>query len=204
MCRNEQRLARQSEETRRLSRRSYVGYLIACLRATSAWELWQNLLTFARRWRLLATILRILTIAVTWLETSAIFLLSATVLGVLGLPLLVGAVIMLLIGIFQHRLCNKALAKALAGRRLYVLIADRAALDTDSYFRGMVRDLAGCADSTAIVVSPYFWKSTGIFRGSPYVTLRRETPNIYLIRRHYFFSLRRHVLPCVKQVTILY
>lgn len=201
MCDRREQLSRRADEATRLERRSYPAYLLACLRATSLWGLWQQLLTAVRRWRLLSAILRWSTIILTWLETSAVFLLAVTALLAAGLPLLAGAAVMLLIGLFQHHRCNEALSRTLAGRRIYVCIAARGALEEGSYFRGMVRDLAARDDSAVIVVSPHFWRS----HGRAYVTMRRDSENLYFIRRHYFFSLRRHILhPNSARVTILY
>ncbi|MBQ8397054.1 MAG: hypothetical protein IJX53_02505 [Clostridia bacterium] len=201
MCDRREQLDRRSAEAARLGQNSYFAYLLASLRATSLWGLWQQLLTAVRRWRLLSAILRWSTIILTWLETSAVFLLAVTALLAAGLPLLVGAGVMLSVGLLQHRRCNAALSAHLAGRHIYVCVAARGALEPDSYFHGMVRALADRADSAVIVVSPYFWRS----HGRAYVTMRRDGENLYLIRRHYFFSLRRRVLrPNSARVTILY
>lgn len=201
MCDHREQLDRRSAEAARLGKNSYFSYLLASLRATSLWGLWQQLLTAVRRWRLLSAILRWSTIILTWLETSAVFLLAVTALMATGLPLLVGAGVMLLVGLSQHHRCNETLSRTLSDRRIYVCVAARDALVEGSYFHGMVRDLAARGDTAVIVVSPHFWRS----HGHAYVTMRRDGENLYLIRRHYFFSLRRRILrPNSARVTILY
>lgn len=200
------RFRRASDTQHLLNLRSYLSYLLARLRATSAWGLGQRLLTMARRYRVLTTTLRVITTIITWVETSAFFLIYATIFLVTGVPLLIGSLVMLVVGIFQHHRCNEELAATLAGRQIYVCVAAREGLtEEDSYFRGMVRNLAARENSAVIVVSPFFWKTHGIGERHSYVTLRHESRNIYLIRQHYYFSLRRHVLrPNSENVTILF
>lgn len=185
---------------------NYLSYLLARLHATSVWGLWQKLLTMARRYRLLTTTLRVITMIITWLETSAFFLLYTTIFLVTSVPLMLGSLLMLIVGTFQHHRCNEELSATLTEQQIYVCVAAREGLlDEDSYFRGLVRDLAARDNSAVIVVSPFFWKSHGIGERRQYVTLRHESRNIYLIRRHYYFSLRRHVLrPNSNRVTILF
>lgn len=205
MCDRREQFLQRRREADRLNRHSYPAYLLASLRTTSVWPLWQRLLTLARRWRLLSTVLRWIGIVLVWLETSAVFLLLFTVLAASALPLLGGAAVMLLIGSFQHRRFNAELNAALAGSRIYVCVASRSTSEESRFFRGMVRNLAAREDSAVIIVSPYFWKSAGLTSGHGYITLRRECSRVYLIRQHYFFSLRRHVLrPNGARVTIIY
>ncbi len=201
MCDPHEQLRRREADAAKLERGSYAAYLLAELRATSLWGLWQRWLTLLRRWRLLSAILRWTVILAGWLETSAIFLLTVTVLLAAGLPLLVGGAVMLLIGLAQHRRCSRMLGQALAGQKIIVCVAQRGAFAPGSYFGGMVRALAAREDCAVLVISPYFWRS----HGRPYVTLRRDGARLYTLRRHYYFSLRRRILrPNRARVTIIY
>ena len=47
---------------------------------------------------------------------------------------------------------------------------------------------------TVLLISPYWLAARGIYPHGFYCTVRREAPQILLVRRYYFFSLRRHVL----------
>lgn len=201
------RFHRIADNGQRLGLRGYPAYLLACLRATSVWSFWQRLLTAARRYRVLTAVLRGTAMVVAWLETSAFVLIYATVFLLTVPVLLVSSFVLLIVGLFQHRRCNAMLAERLAGRRVLVCFADRDALiDADSYFCGMVRDFAARPDTAVIVVSPYFRSGRGMGTRKVYITLCREEAvegEIYLIRRHYYFSLRRHVLNAIGDRVIL-
>jgi len=201
MCDPRARLRLREAEAAQMTGDSYAAYLLASLRATSLWGLWQRWLTLIRRWRLLSTVLRWSVILLGWLETSAIFLLTVTVLLAAGLPLLLCGAVMLLLGLAQHHRCSRMLGHCLAGQQICVCIAQRGAFAPGSYFGGMVRALAARENCTVLIVSPYFWRSFG----RPYVTLRRDGMRLFTLRRHYYFALRRRILlPNRAHVTIIY
>ncbi|MBR6708622.1 MAG: hypothetical protein IKL84_02970 [Clostridia bacterium] len=192
------RLHAVADDERSLSLRHYPAYLLARLRATSLWVHWQRVLRAFRRWRIFTATIRVLLIAFTWLETGAFFLVYAAVV-LLALPLLLlSGAILLTVGLLEHRQYNARLARQLADKHVYLFFPDSRTLKAShDYLCGMVRDFAARPDTAVIVVSPYFWSGRGLADRRPYVTLRCEAVGdvcLYLVRRHYYFSLRRHVL----------
>ena len=62
------------------------------------------------------------------------------------------------------------------------------------------------ADGVAVlVVSPYPLSSRGLGGKGGFFTARREAEGLYLVRRHYFFMLRKRVLDALEQdITVVY
>lgn len=94
----------------------------------------------------------------------------------------------------SHRM-NKRLKKVLEGKHIRILIPPRrAALAENSFFIRNARAMAAEPDTAVIVVSPYLISHRGAGGKGPYFTARRDGSDLYLVRRHYYFILRRQIL----------
>ena len=90
---------------------------------------------------------------------------------------------------------NRRLRAELAGRHLYVFaVSDENSLKAGSFFRGNAHMLADQPDCAVLVVSPHNIGTDGLGGKGFYLTARQECPHLYIVRRHYFFNLRRRVL----------
>ena len=174
--------------------RFFFGYLWGTWRRTPLWSYWQRWLTVFRRFRTVALVIRVLTFLFSLLQTGTLVILSTLIFLVI-LPLL--AVLMLGILItaaIESRRSNRYLERTLTDRRVCVLFPSA---DPTPFFAQSARRLVA-EGFAVIVVSPFWISARGI--GHPkqkrtfYATLRREAPDLYLVRRYYFFSLRKHVL----------
>lgn len=187
MCDGRERLREVAGEAARLASPSYPAYLRALWRSNALRRLWGRV---APVFRWVSRILR-------WLERSTLVIAGAVLLTAVGLPVLLAVGVVVLCGYSQHRHCNAVLRRALRGRRVYVCFASP---DVGIFFRGTVRALAETG-AAVIVVSPYLWRSGG----RPYLTMRRVGAGVYLIRRHYWFSLFRRVLSGMRDnLTLIY
>ena len=66
-------------------------------------------------------------------------------------------------------------------------------------------EMASDPDVTVIVVSPYPWSTKGFGSHRMFATARQEQPRLYLVRKYYYFILRRRVLALVDpDLSILY
>lgn len=177
-------------DRRMVMHRSLIGYLYDLLTHTSLYAKWQSFLSILRRFRAISVSLKLLTLLFSILETGALVLLS-TVLFLIILP--VGSMLMLgvlLTALLESRRTNRRLAVRLAGKPIYVLFLHDG--DKNSFQIRNARELA--TRGTVLLVSPYWISAKGIYPHGFYCTVRHEAPNVFLIRRYYFFSLRRHVL----------
>lgn len=169
----------------------FLKYAWETLRAAAFYEQWLRILSYLRRLRLVALILRLGTILLTVLQTGALVLLT-TVLFLIAIPVLIFFTLgILLTALLESRKTNRTLSRLLCGKKVYVLFA------TDSptpFFIGNARQLSSLKDTAVLIVSPFWLSSKGILRKGFYGTARREAQNIYTLRRYYFFSLQKQVL----------
>ena len=63
----------------------------------------------------------------------------------------------------------------------------------DAFFRAHIEELSSRCHTTILVVSPYFWSGKGITGNRFYFLLRKEKENVYILRKHYYFSLKKVV-----------
>ena len=91
---------------------------------------------------------------------------------------------------------NKRNTALLSGKQVYVFFPPKErAFDHGSYFAHFVSDIASREDCIAVVVSPYMLKSTGIEKSrKPYYISRLDGQDILLVRRHYYFTLRKKII----------
>ncbi len=184
-----ERLAHENREMTR--HRFFFGYLYARIRSTSLWAHWQRWLSYFRRFRTVTIVWRVLVFIFSVLQTGALVLLS-TLLFVIILPLFIVLMLGILItAAIESRRSNRFLREKLAGRRVCILFLPPQKSD---FFEQHAARLTEEGFSV-LIVSPYLLSSRGIgSRNGFYSTLRREAPDLYLVRKYYFFSLQKHVL----------
>lgn len=197
--------AREIEDTqkealqnrRMLSHRFFSGYVYHLVTHAPLYSHWQRLLALLRRFRTVAFLWRILTVTVTVIETGALVILTTAIFLVI-LPISTALMLgVLLTARIESRRTNRQMRDRLREKSVYVLFL--AATDNGFLWQN-AKDLAA-SGKAVIVVSPFWISPKGMKKGHFYFTLRREAPNVYLIRRYYFFSLRKHVL---KDATVAY
>ena len=178
----------ESRTAHGFSRRSYPRYLFDIVNASSPMRLIKKITLFFRRMRLVRLVVSV---------SAAI---SATVL-LLPMYVIVLPIMLALTGLtafsslfFASRM-NRRLRAELAGRHLYVFaVSDENSLKAGSFFCGNAHMLADQPDCAVLVVSPHNIGTDGLGGKGFYLTARQECPHLYIVRRRYFFNLRRRVL----------
>ena len=151
---------------------------------------WKRLLAYVRKFRTVAFILRIIGILVTVLETGALVILTTAIFLVL-LPILAALMLGILITAqIDSRRANQTVKKTLEDKRVYLFFLPRG---NASFLCAWAKELAK-AGNAAVLISPYWISPRGLRGKEFYFTIRTEEQNLYLIRRYYFFSLRKSVL----------
>jgi len=176
---------------------SLSDYLLQQLRAASPIQRFKHFWSIFKAFRTVAFAFRITTTVFLFLETGTLFLLSAAVLLVL-LPI-VALILMgsILIAALRSRKANRQMEKILSEKKVYVQIPT-----TEELTEHTVAEHADESSCVSLVVSPYWVSRKGICAsGKFYFTVRKEMPSVYLVRRYYFFSLKKHVLTKCKNVT---
>lgn len=177
---------------------SFLRYLWETVMESAPVQVLAKLIRYLRRIRavqLILTVLLALGAVVTVAVVSAAFL-----------PfLLAGTALLAMLALMRSRRMNRILKKELSGKRVRVLVPPRGqSPDGSSFFARNARAMA--ADGVAVVVvSPYLLSRRGLGGKGGFFTARCEAPGLYLVRRHYFFILRRRVLDAMEQdLTMIY
>lgn len=191
----EQAAKSKAEKHRRLtSHRFFLSYAWEVLSHAPVVSAWRSFLTYLRRFRTVAFVLRALTVLFAVLETGALVVLSTAIFLVL-LPFAVALMLgILLTALLESRRSNRMMAHALEGKTVLVLFASS---PISPYQRGNAQELAE-RGYAVIVISPFLISPRGIRESGFYCTVRTEAKNLYLVRRYYFFSLRKRVLRHVR------
>ncbi len=181
-------LREASQNAQGFSMRSYPRYLFGIVNASSPMRLIKKVTLFFRRARLITTI-----VSVASTVSAAVLLLP---MYVIVLPIMLALTgLTAFCSLFFASRMNRRLRAELAGRHLYVFVAsDEGSLDAGSFFRANAHQLAQQPDCAVLVVSPHNIGTGGLGGKRFYLTARQEGEHLYIVRRHYFFNLRRRVL----------
>lgn len=181
------------------SKKTFPRYLIGIVNASTPGRLVKKVTRFFRRVRLVRTIVAIGTAIMT-----AVVLLPVYVI-VLPIMLTLSGLMAFLSLFFAFRM-NRQLRHNLDGRHLYVLVAtEDICLHPDSFFARNARQLAHTPGCAVLVVSPHNLRTQGLGGKGLFLTARRECDALYVVRKHYFFNLRRKVLRRIDpNMTVIY
>ena len=186
-------LDHQAQNDVLFSKKRYFGYIIHLIKSTSFFRLYQKILAFFRRYALLSTTLKILLAVLTVVQSSAIFVI-ATSASVVAIPfILTVSYVVFFLALFHRKKNDAANKKLLANKHIVVFFPPKKrALEKNSFFSGMVEEFSHRPGHVCIVVSPHFWRNRGLFDNhKPYRFSRAEGTGILLVRRQYYFVLKK-------------
>ena len=192
-------LAQANQRAHHYRKISFLRYLWESVMESAPVQLLSKLIQYLRRMRAVQLILTVL-LALTAVVTVA-------VVSAAALPfLLLGAALAAMLALLRSRRMNRILRKELTDRRIRIMIPPRGhCFSENSFFLRNARAMAAEVGVTVIVVTPYLVSNRGINRKGSFFTARKETNNLYLVRRHYFFILRRRVLDTLDgDITVIY
>ncbi len=192
-------LSQANQRAHHYRKGSFFRYLWESVMESAPVQLLSKLIQYLRRIRAIQLILTIL-LALTAVVTVAVV--SAAVLPFL----LFGTVLLAMLALMRSRRMNRILRKELTDRRIRIMIPPRGhSLSKDSFFLRNARAMTAEVGVTVIVVTPYLVSNRGINRKGSFFTARKGTDNLYFVRRHYFFILRRRVLDILdSDITVIY
>lgn len=192
-------LAQANQRAHHYRKSSFLRYLCECVMESAPVRLLAKLIQYLRRIRAVQLILTIL-LALTAVVTVAVV--SAAVLPFL----LFVTVLLAMLALLRSRRMNRILRQELTHRRIRIMIPPRGnSFSQDSFFLRNARSMAAEDNVTVIIVTPYLISNRGMKQQGFFFTARKEADNLYLVRRHYFFILRRQVLDTLdSDMTIIY
>ncbi len=196
--------------------RSFVRYLFESVMESYPVGLITKLLHYLRRLRVVQLILTL------GMAIGAVVV--VTILSAAALPfLLFGSGVLAILAVIRSRHANRRLRGVLEGRHIRVLVPPRgqslpkpsrrkhhtgdmsAVTVAQPFFVRQAYAMAAEEGVSVIVVSPYLLSGRGLGGRGAYFTARREGENLYIVRRHYYFFLRRRVLDVVDpDMTVIY
>jgi hypothetical protein len=169
---------------------------------------WSKVLAYFRRIRLVRTIGLVLAFLWAAARTSALFVVFSAVYLTLLPVLIMGSGLAFFISILHSRAVNRRLREQLTGCHIRILIPSRTVpFDprVQPFFFASARSMAAEPHTAVIVVSPYSWSPGGFGSRRMFFTARCESERLYLVRKHYYFILRRRVLDAIDpDLSLLY
>ncbi len=188
-----------SRRAHHFRRSSYLRYLFESMMESLPMRILSTLLTYLRRLRVVRVVATIVIAVGT--------VLLVTILSAAMLPFLLLGTAFLAIwaGIRSNRM-NRFLKCALQGKHLRVFFPPRgSSFAAQSFFIRQIRAMAQEADVAILIVSPYSLSRRGVGKKRFYFTARQDSENLYMVRRPYFFFVRKRVLDLVdSDMTVVY
>ena len=174
-------------KTRRLmSRRSYFSYAISLVRSSSPWRIWQKILTYFRRFRLLSVILAVSIRIVTIIETSALLIALAAAAVILLPILLILAIITYAISLAEGRRRIAELSELVRDSKIFVFIPTERPRENGVLSATMSQLSERDGNIVFCVLPPLIDPRAELF-----LTVRRHNNGAYFVKRNFFFRLRR-------------
>lgn len=170
---------------------SYFSYLVSRVTHSESWRLVNTVTRLSRRYLFLARTARMALYLWRIIDAGAALVVMVAVFAILLPVLLTAALATLIISLVSSRSAN-AKIKAELERDVTVFFAGDGQMQKNGFFAGTVREAA--ARGTVIVVSPHFFDPRGLGGRGYYVCTRREEPGVWLVRRSYYYYLRRTLL----------
>lgn len=192
-------LQKNAKNATRYARTSYIRFLYDHLTGTMVFNIVKRIYLYIRRFNLVRTISTVAIVVLTALAVSAIY--------VMILPftlLLVG--LSLVFALLRSGRMNRRMRTLLDGKHIRVLIPpEDLTMKEDSFLIRSAISMAQDPDTAVIVVSPHTFSTRGLGGSKCYLTARQEGTNLFIVRKYYYFILRRRVLDVVdRDLTILY
>lgn len=192
-----------AEYCARSESRTLLSYFALLIRRSRPVLLWERYVKYVRRFRALTTALRLLPWILLLISTHTLLYAAVAVAAIL-IPLLLAALISLAASAtVRYREVNRIMEQHLSGKTVFVLFPPRNhSFDRSTFWRSNLLSLAARESTCAVVVSPFFLSPRGLRDAPFYWNAREEAPRVFLVRRHYFYALKKNVLQ--KRVTRLF
>lgn len=187
---------RQAKNEGAFSQKKYFSYIRHSVKNASVFWIYAGIINAVRRFTFVSTTIRILIFLLSLIQSGAVFIISTSAF-IIALPFvfLFSGIGFMLTFLGSRRAIQKA-RPMVKGKKVTVFFpANRRAFDNDSYFSGMVREVAAKPDSLCVIVSPGLFFSRGIFeKRRYYFTTRTDGDNVVIVRRHFYYRFKNRVL----------
>ncbi|MBO5204000.1 MAG: hypothetical protein J6B72_05255 [Clostridia bacterium] len=189
------------------SKKNYFSYIYSTIRRTSIFKIYKRIIDVIRRYTFITTSLKVISFIFVFIEASVILVVSTSAFIISLVITLLASHVLIIFTLFNKKKCDDRNKELIKNKNVTVLFPPKGrAFEYDSYFSGFVCDTASGNDNVSIIVSPYSISSQGLHHShKKYYNSRSDGNNIILVRRHYYFSLRRNIIdPLAKSVTEIF
>ena len=204
----ERLFSHEQKSTLALTSTSYVKYLSLRLTHASFYGLIKKVSGGFRKFKLISTVMRVLSSVITFIGTGAFFIfVSGVAIFFFPFVLLLCAAVYLASMLFRKK-AFKSLEEHLKEKDIFVFFptAGRPFEKGSCFEKTLYKISKDTKDSSfVIVVSPFFIAPHGFGGKGYYAALRFESENTCIIRKHVFFAMRRKLLgKCARRTTYVY
>ena len=185
---------------RRFSRRNYFLFLIHSVKESTLGLIARRISRFFLRWRMFRNVAMIAGAILLTILLSAFFL---TALPFLLLFLLLS----LLAVILGARAANRRMKNAFesVSRIRVIFFSEQINFKENSFAKNSAISMAEEKNTVIIAVTPRLWSTAGLGGKGMFFTVRQEKPGLFLVRRSYYFILKRKVIHASSaDVTMMY
>ena len=198
---------RQAQNESTFSEENFLSYAKNLIKNASVFWVYSSIIDTVRRFTFISTTIRILIFILSFVQSSAIFIIWTSAL-IISLPfvfLFTGIGLMLtFLGSRNAIIKARPIVK---GRQVTVFFpAKKSAFAENSYFSGMVNETAAKSNSLCVIVSPGLFFSRGIYgKRRYYFATRKESENVIVVRKHFYYRFKNKVLiNCANSISEIY
>lgn len=182
---------------KKYKRKSFFLYMISSFRYSATYRFYSMLRRIFKPTMLITRMFRWVMIVLTWIETSAFFLLFSTVflifLPIIGLL----SVTTLAFSYFRQQRQMRQLRRQIVGKRLIVFLRNET---ITPFFCATVRLFA--SDYTILIVAESLHR---LYGNDPALRAQVDTLSVcHVMRPYFFYALRGELLAQAKKVVLIY
>lgn len=185
---------------RRFSKRNYFLFLLHSVKESTLGLIFRRIARSFRHWRLFRNVAMILGAVLVTVVLSAFFITALPFL-----LLFLGASLVAIV--IRARNANRRMKAALANvsRIRVIFFHGQITFGENSFCERSAMSMAEDKDTAIVVVTPRLWSTAGLGGHGIYVTAREEQPRLFLVRRAYYFILKRKVFSALSaDLTLMY
>ncbi len=185
---------------RRFSKRNYFLFLIHSVKESTLGLLIRRMARYFRRLRLFRNIAMI-----TGAVLAAVLLSAFFITAIPFLLLFLGVSLFAIM--FRARNANRRMKEALTNvsRIRVIFFHEQITFKENSFSERSATAMAEDKDTAVVVVTPRLWSTAGLGGKGMYFTAREEKPRLFLVRRGYYFILKRKVMAALSaDITLMY
>lgn len=177
-------------------RRNFASYLFGTFKSRTFFLYYQKFIYILKKYTFVTTTLKVLLFLWTLLQSSALFVLFTGSIAIIAPFTIFFSYVAIFLTFLGRKKLNRRMMQTLKDKKITVFYPPKGqAFASHSYFKSFVSSAASSPDSVVVVVSPYYFNAKGLSKSKKYyLAVRFESDNVILIRKHYFFTFKKHVL----------